>query len=303
MARHSDSRSISQKCVVLMCLVAVHVAGKEICDETKCPGPLRYYKDIGCKPVYKNPGDCCAQVYDCSHLKNLSPEKCYANGHEYDVGESLKPEDAKPCEIGCTCILHDSVAHFSCAILDCNFNVDQDCYMRYSHDKCCPERICNKKRATCEVDGKLYLDGEHFLVKSDPELECYCLPGYKGENIEPFCKKRSDTSCDPVFRQPHDIHDNCVPVFYSSQNPQTDCNLSARCQNSKDAVIHNHDSLKSVSEEESKLCRFGNMTMHIGDELNQNTDYSSHCVKCLCEVPPVPTCQRLPDSECDSKNL
>lgn len=28
MARHGDSRSIAEKCVLLMCLVAVHVAGK-----------------------------------------------------------------------------------------------------------------------------------------------------------------------------------------------------------------------------------------------------------------------------------
>lgn len=39
--------------------------------------------------------------------------------------------------------------------------------------------------------------------------------------------------------------------------------------------------------------------MKIGDELNQATDYNSVCVKCVCEVPPVATCQRLPDEECD----
>ena len=47
------------------------------------------------------------------------------------------------------------------------------------------------------------------------------------------------------------------------------------------------------------MCRFGNMTMHKGDELNQGTFYDSVCVKCVCEVPPLPTCQQLPESECD----
>lgn len=42
--------------------------------------------------------------------------------------------------------------------------------------------------------------------------------------------------------------------------------------------------------------------MHYGDELKQNTDYNSQCVKCICEVGPTPTCQRLPDNECDVTN-
>lgn len=76
---------------------------KENCDKTKCPGPLRYYQDLGCTPVYQNPGDCCAVEYDCSHLKNLSKDKCYANGHEYNIGDELRDEDKNPCDIGCTC--------------------------------------------------------------------------------------------------------------------------------------------------------------------------------------------------------
>lgn len=50
---------------------------------------------------------------------------------------------------------------------------------------------------------------------------------------------------------------------------------------------------------DSDMCRFGNMTMHIGDELNEGTYYDSVCMKCVCEVPPIPTCQQLSDSECD----
>lgn len=47
------------------------------------------------------------------------------------------------------------------------------------------------------------------------------------------------------------------------------------------------------------VCHFGSMVMRRGDELNQDTDYNSICVRCVCEVPPVPTCQRLPYDECD----
>ncbi|XP_026673904.1 uncharacterized protein LOC108630486, partial [Ceratina calcarata] len=123
-----------------------------------------------------------------------------------------------------------------------------------------------------------------------------------GENIEPFCKKPKNSYCTPLFRNADNIYKNCAPVFYDNQNPQKDCNYASRCQNANDSVIHNHDSTKSISEEEDKMCVFGDMKMHIGDELNQATDYDSVCVKCVCEIPPIPTCQRLPDDKCDIRN-
>lgn len=77
---------------------------KEECDKTKCPGPLAYYEALDCKPVYEHEGDCCAIKYNCEHLKERSKNKCYVNGKVYELGESLKDEDANPCDIGCTCV-------------------------------------------------------------------------------------------------------------------------------------------------------------------------------------------------------
>lgn len=71
-----------------------------------CKGPIRYYEDLNCKPVYEKPGDCCAVSYDCSHLNNRSLDKCYVNGHEYAVNETLRDEDkSSPCDLHCTCII------------------------------------------------------------------------------------------------------------------------------------------------------------------------------------------------------
>uniref|UniRef100_V9III8 VWFC domain-containing protein n=1 Tax=Apis cerana TaxID=7461 RepID=V9III8_APICE len=303
--RHAESRSFVQKCVFLAFLFAIQVAGGEICDKTKCAGVLKYYEGLGCTPVYKNPNDCCAESYNCTHLDNLSRDKCYVNGHEYSDGETLRPEHANPCDIGCKCILFNNEASFVCAGFDCAFiSGGENCFHRSTHDSCCPSTVptCLKegeKRATCEVDGKVYLDGEYFSPKSDPNLDCYCMPGYTGENIEPFCKKINHPHCSPLFTNGGSIYQKCAPVFYDNQNPQTDCSYVTRCQNSEDVVIHNHDHTKSISDEEDKVCKFGNMTMHIGDELDKGTNYDSLCVKCVCEVPPIPTCRRLPDSECD----
>ena len=286
--------------------MVVHAAPQEFCDKTKCPGPLKYYQGLGCTPVLTNPGDCCAERFDCSHLKELSKEKCYVNGHEYNIGDSLREEDANPCDLACMCLKnYKDVAEFACAELDCEFlGPRPNCYDRYSPDQCCPEpQICLKEgeeRPTCEVDGHVYQDGEYFKPASDPEKDCNCLPGYKGENVEPFCKKPNHDDCNPLFRHAGHVYENCVPVFYNSEVPQTDCGFESRCQNANDTVIHNHNSTKSpLKTDEDHMCRFGNMTMRIGDELNQGTFYDSVCVKCVCEVPPLPTCQRLPESECD----
>ncbi|XP_029659622.1 uncharacterized protein LOC115233382 [Formica exsecta] len=294
---------------VYVAFVAIVTADQAECNKTICPGPLRYYESLHCKPVYENEGDCCARKYNCDHLKEKSTNKCYVNGKEYEIGDDLKPQDANPCDIDCTCRRgwnDDGVAAFVCAGVDCAYGPTQPgCYKRGNLTKCCDdgEEICPEKledRATCVVDGKIYKDGEYFEVKNESELNCICLPGYKGKNVEPFCVKPKRPYCSPEFRDASDIRRNCAPVFYNSQLPQIDCHLGTRCQNANDTVIHNHDDLKSDENlDDENVCLFGNLKMHIGDELNRDTDYSSVCVKCICEVPPVPTCQFLPDSECD----
>lgn len=76
-----------------------------VCDKSKCPGPISYYNNLGCIAVYENPDDCCAYKYDCDKVKSLSSDKCYVDvdGHAYEIGESLREEDANPCDIDCVC--------------------------------------------------------------------------------------------------------------------------------------------------------------------------------------------------------
>ncbi|XP_051168115.1 kielin/chordin-like protein isoform X2 [Leptopilina boulardi] len=247
-------------------------ADKE-CDEIKCPGPLRFYADLKCKPIYKNPEDCCAVKYDCSHLKGRSKTKCYVNDNVYEIGESLKEEDALPCDINCVCSDRlRGIASFECAIVDCfHERPKPGCYLEHSGKRCCsgPE-ICPTNPVTCLVDGKTLKEGDYFKPKDKPNTSCYCKPGYKGENVEPFC-----------------------------HTPQTSCSVSYRCQNKNDTLISHPETRNQPDSDETNTCKFGNIVMQIGDELNQATDYSSVCVKCKCEVPPIPTCQRLSDDECD----
>lgn len=73
------------------------------CNKLSCPGPLKYYEEIGCKEVAKNENNCCPKYYDCSHLEKRENDKCYVNNNVYNLGDKLKDEDKKPCDVGCTC--------------------------------------------------------------------------------------------------------------------------------------------------------------------------------------------------------
>ncbi|XP_011167649.1 uncharacterized protein LOC105201359 [Solenopsis invicta] len=297
------SRTLIQICAYLA-FVTVAI-GREHCDKTKCPGPLPYYKDLNCIPVYEKEGDCCATKYNCDHLKKRSHNKCYVNGKEYEIGEKLKDEDANPCDVGCICIgSTDGIASFRCAEVDCpTFEPARaGCYRKNSALSCCPgEEVCSKRSRdipTCIVNGKKYRDGERFEVEGEPDLRCVCQSGYKGKNVEPFCAKPKHPYCSPDFRGAYEVFNNCTPVFYLAEKLST-CNIFFRCQNRLDKVLHK-ENLKSADKNsnDKDVCYFGNLIMRRGDELNRDTAYESACVKCTCEVPPVPTCYRLPNDKC-----
>ncbi|XP_018400827.1 PREDICTED: kielin/chordin-like protein isoform X1 [Cyphomyrmex costatus] len=300
------SRSLSLICAYLAFVAVAVAVDQEECDKTKCPGPLAYYKGLNCSPVYEKEGDCCATRYNCEHLKERDPKKCYVNGKAYEIGEKLKDEDKNPCDIGCTCSAgHGGIATFNCAIVDCfHGQAKPGCFIKNFPLKCCPgEEVCPEKpedRATCNVNGKEYKEGEFFSIESDPELTCTCQPGYTGENVEPFCAKPKRSYCHPEFNHLYEVINKCAPVYYPSQSPQTSCNAFSRCQNNNDTIIHKEDHPKTdPSPDDEEVCHFGNMVMHRGDELDQDTDNNSKCIKCVCEVPPVLTCKRLPYNVCD----
>ncbi len=51
-----------------------------------------------------------------------------------------------------------------------------------------------------------------------------------GKNIEPFCAKPKHNYCDPTFRDAGSIKNNCAPVYFSTQSPQTSCSVFDRCR-------------------------------------------------------------------------
>ncbi|XP_012257482.2 kielin/chordin-like protein [Athalia rosae] len=288
---------------ILLCTISADQ--DKVCDKSKCRGVGKYLTDLKCVPTYGPDDDCCPIKYNCDHLKGRAIDKCYFKGHVYEIGETLKPGDGKPCDIGCHCNAgwNGTSAHFSCAIVDCFNRPEPGCYLEENHDQCCPgPKVCPATRENlvkCEVDGKTYLQGQRFTPASDPTKSCICSEGYKGVNVAPFCRDPEPFNCDTELHQATDIYENCVPTFYNSQNPATDCNYASRCQNEKDRVIPGNQTGTPAESDPSDTCTFGRLKMNIGDQLNQGTWWSSVCVRCICEIPPLPTCQHLPDDECD----
>ncbi|XP_033305715.1 uncharacterized protein LOC117208592 isoform X1 [Bombus bifarius] len=291
----NNSSSIIGKCVLLMFLIIVQVTGQEDCNEANCPGQLivRHYKGIGCTPIYANPNDCCAEAYDCSHLDNLSRDKCYVNGHEYSVGEMLNPEDSNPCDRNCMCTQFENTAFFQCEQLRSCFGIEERCSYRRIHGLCCGFPFCNEEgdNTTCNVDGKVYKAGEFFYPNANPKLLCLCMEGYTGQNIEPFCQQLNRDPCSALFDvAAAQVHDKSIPVFFLFNHF---CPITFyRHPSPNDSVISKHDSTTSVPAEGKVMCRHGNLTLHIGEELSneQPIEIWSAGMKCVCEVPPYLTC-------------
>ncbi|XP_012275004.1 uncharacterized protein LOC105696825 [Orussus abietinus] len=266
-------------------------------DETRrlplpCPGPLMHYRDLGCTAVFEKEGDRCPSRYDCSHLDRRRRDKCHVNGVEYGVGEFLRKEDSNPCDVSCKCTKDgEEAAHFSCAVVDCVEDVTPGCYLKQSAGSCCPgDEVCPERpedRPRCVVDGVTYWDGQSFDVKSEPEKSCYCMEGYTGENVEPFCVLPRHTWCHAELEHINDVYAKCAPVYTTYREPAESCSIQTRCQEGGDGVLRN-SSAKSASDDTK--CQFGNLTMEIGDELTPSFTSEDTCIRCTCEVPPIPTC-------------
>ncbi|XP_011504779.1 PREDICTED: uncharacterized protein LOC105367709 [Ceratosolen solmsi marchali] len=284
----------------------LRIISAQECDPRNCNGPIMFYKDLNCKPIYNELDTCCAIGYDCSHLNERSPFKCYANNNEYRIGEKLEAYDrSSPCDQDCICEFSDNnIAKFMCTNTDCLIaNVRNGCYFKPKPNTCCDgEIICverNDDIVTCEVDGQVYTDGQEFYPSDNPYLVCTCMEGYLRKSVHEYCR---NIKCGTELRYSAEIRKNCAPIYSDYQWVQTSCPINYRCQNENDRVLR-YSLLQDISDLilGEFVCVFGDILMQIGDELNQATDYSSICVRCVCEVPPAPTCQRLSKNECNTK--
>ncbi|KYN32436.1 hypothetical protein ALC56_13293 [Trachymyrmex septentrionalis] len=292
-----ESTRICVQLCVFVAFVTVAVADNRNISE--CPGPLTYYKDLGCTPIYNNK-DICPKSFNCNHIKLRSRDNCYINGHVYNSNELLNPNDSNVCDISCICklsFIQNQIAAFQCLEYQCTrIEIHDGCYLREEPTNCCKnqQEICPVRMNNipiCRVNGHAYMDGESFTVDEEPDLICNCLPGYKGENVPPFCIKLNHSPClHPAFSHNDYFRQNCAPVFndYIEKNM---CYVAMLCHTPGDIVISNR--LPFIMNDYINMCIFGNLLMQIGDRLQPSPEYMVESIDCTCEVPPVLTCMYI----------
>lgn len=61
------------------------------CNVTECmSGPIRFYEDMFCQPVYLKNDNCCPLKYDCSEvLKYNVSDHCFDNGKISKINETV----------------------------------------------------------------------------------------------------------------------------------------------------------------------------------------------------------------------
>ncbi|XP_011310376.1 kielin/chordin-like protein [Fopius arisanus] len=288
-----------------ICWTAARSPPKPGC-ENDCPGPLKFYKELGCKPVMMNEGDCCAQRYDCDHLATRSKDKCHAFGREYNPSEELREED-KSCLGECTCIKPgEDDPTWACATVELQVPSAAGCYRPQNASMCFPgPEVCPPNAddiAKCEVDGNTLNDGDYFEPAADPFKACWCGPGWKGEYEAPFCKDMREQKCGMELHDMTELENNCAPIWSVGQDPRHECPRMWRCQKDDDVVTPREKDMGTpeteTPEPEGMTCKLGNLSMRRGDSVDQRSTETLDCIKCICDIPPMATCLRLPKDSC-----
>lgn len=258
-----------------------------------CQTPILLYDDLGCKPVFDKPGDCCASRYDCSNLDNRPRDKCHLRGQFYAAHTDIDKElTYGNCHIGCRCL---PTTDYQCAILDCPEWLSggrypkPGCYLKYELNKCCGTgEVCPPfdKLAKCLVDGKEYKEGQKFsppVTLAQKCMECICQPGFQtGQYVEPFCRK---SNCTVEIKRSHEVRTYCAPAYMRI----TDCcPWDWVCPEETDQI------LKAVNVKRPDLqCKFGVKLLNIADKFERvkiMSIYEKFETKCECLVPPYVTC-------------
>ncbi|XP_043277608.1 kielin/chordin-like protein [Venturia canescens] len=272
--------------LVGLCLSGVLSQTSQVCDRKKCPGPLHYYEEIGCTPVFENVTSCCPSSYHCDIWKNVTQDYCLDHGEVYNHRESILRGSCSTCY----CYRGNIV----CTTVDCRPKVATlGCRYLESNVRCCRTyEVCENSPAVCNVDDRSYKAGETFVPINEPEKTCTCDEGYDGVNDRRFCNWLRQFPCPNEITNFENIQNGCAPIYERESMLYNACSKAHICPEEGKYAIDKKSNVgaSTLSTSEAVLsvqqCRIGNVTLNIGDKLR----YEGRNVKCICEVPPIPTC-------------
>ncbi|KAL9703982.1 hypothetical protein quinque_007500 [Culex quinquefasciatus] len=245
----------------------------------------------------------CPAYFDCPSLTDRQPDKCYLYGKVYAIGEQIPTEETTGSCVALRCsgspkqftnLLHsvindefsrfDEVATFSIAYIECPelfFPRPKNCIRQFKSDQCCSSRfVCGDDRdklKTCQVGNKTYYEGQRYDVEGDPCKACICTVNSEGGVVENCFEQKCTfefTDSDRLLQGAAPVYknDRCCPVDWRLPSlydkiSQTACN----------DLSNNHK------------CQYGNLTLNIGDTL-ENVTTSRGTISCRCEIPPLVHC-------------
>lgn len=79
---------------------------------------------------------------------------------------------------------------------------------------------------TCKVDGISYKESDQFYP-SNSCTECICKEGFKGEFVEPFCKR---INCPVQLDKAEFIAKRCAPVYLTKTEGVLCCPVIFACR-------------------------------------------------------------------------
>ncbi|XP_054287763.1 uncharacterized protein LOC129003489 [Macrosteles quadrilineatus] len=232
-------------------------------------------------------------------LGDRSADRCYYGGKSYNVGFNLTSamvEFHSPCIQSCQCVRMYEGARFYCSH---DVRRPKVCpapsgcrhYSFLEDFTCCQRGVvsCNKGKpdsVKCVHGGLSYSEGEKFFPHDDITCtQCICASGFNGTIAPPYCQQ---FACDLELwgDTPIMLTRGCIPVYLSDHGC---CPISFRCPKPSDRIVK----AKDVSVIKSgKHCRFGNLTMDVGDKLSPWLERNTKEVECSCRVPPMASCVR-----------
>nr|CAD7413937.1 unnamed protein product [Timema poppensis] len=171
-----------------MCLASVTFDSQNLGVQCRLPAECyptlhTHYEEIGCEPVF---GDGpCPLKYDCSLFMARNSSRCYLNGTEYEIGDSIG-NIYSMCSAACFCDgRSESGAVITCANIECPEFFRRpapNCISQYFLDDCCSNstfcsKLTEKKGGGISNMGYDTKDkvGAEIRMTREKEIETYMV--------------------------------------------------------------------------------------------------------------------------------
>ncbi|KAL9703985.1 hypothetical protein quinque_007503 [Culex quinquefasciatus] len=252
-----------------------------------CIHPVKHYTTLGCTPSEEFDAEGCPLSYNCPTLYERDPDKCYLLGREYDIGQSVPPEESISSCYFMSCYQNfENKTEFAVAIADCFFPIEPDtCILQYEPNQCCSTRsVCGDDReylVKCTVNGRSYYEGERVYLEDRHCQTCLCTRASGGcLEGEVTCQ---DHLCDFEVFNIGKLLEGAAPVY----DDVSCCPIDWRLPQETDAVALCAGSYSGNYAYQQ--CLYGNLTLNQGESLVPSITQDGK-YKCSCAIPPMVHC-------------